>query len=276
MRSVYFAHLTDIHISDSDESWGPLATQAESILRNTFARLDVIPDLDFVLISGDVLDNATQAEVAVFTGALRTLGKPWHYIPGNHDGFYDPEKPGAYAPHEAVPQIDPRMASPVPHAQEARWSREVKPGVQLIGLDSRLPDDWAGEVNAGQMAWLKAELDAAREKLVILTVHHPLHPLHPRDNIGWFTKFFASNGEEVERLLDGYPNVRLVLSGHHHAHRLICRPGRLHLNTAALTGYPCLYRLVRISEADGGWHVEATTEHAAEEDARPSCPLNRS
>lgn len=263
MTEVFFAHLTDIHISDKEESWGTMAGSAAYLLGTCIDELNATGNLDFVLITGDVLDNASQAELETFLAALARLQKPWHFIPGNHDGFYDPKLPNALPPHAAVPLIDPRMASPRPDAQRACWSRMVKPGVQLIGLDSRYPDDWAGQIDADQMVWLRKELEAASDKLIVLAVHHPLHRLDPKDADGIFRKFICENGEEVEALLDAHPAVRMVLAGHHHAHQISHRPQRLHVNTAALTGYPCVYRTIRLRQADGSCHAQIKTHTIA-------------
>lgn len=262
--TFHFAHLTDIHISENGDSWGTIDT-ASVLLNTCIEQLNRIDDLDWVLITGDVMDRATKTELQCVIDALADLKKPWHFVPGNHDGYIDPNHPDAFRPHEAIPLLDPRMAEPTPHAQKAYWSRAAAPGVQLIGLDSRIANHWDGVVEADQVAWLGQELDAHRDDLVIIAVHHPLHNLGPHNEHGVFTNFICSNGEEVERVLDAYPNVKLVVAGHHHANQLARRNGRLHINTAALTGYPCVYRTVRVTKQPGGWHTGIETHTVADD-----------
>ncbi len=266
-RSLHFAHVTDVHVSEQEQSWGAVSALTLLFLRKCFARLNALNNLDFVLITGDVLDLASPGELDQFRAALATLRKPWHFTPGNHDGFYDPQHPHAYEPHEAVALIDPRMASPEPHAQQAYWSRTVTPGIQLIGLDSRIPDDWAGEISPAQLEWLRAELDDHRDDWVILATHHPLHDLGPHNRREWRSKFICSNGKEVESLLDQYPGVKLVIGGHHHANQIRQRGHRLHVSTAALGGYPCVYRTIRLAEQDGKAHLHVETHTVADEAA---------
>lgn len=265
MTSVRFAHITDIHLSEED-TWGTLGGRAGDIFRETVRYFNHLESLDFVLITGDILNNATPGEVTLARDILSTLNKPWHFVPGNHDGFIDPKLPNAYAPHEALPLFDPRLADPVPYVQHVYWNRAITPGVRLIGLDSRVGDDWAGEVSAKQIAWLDAELTACPDDLVIVAVHHPLHDLGPHNSVPPFEKFIVSNGREVEAVLDRHPQVRLVLAGHHHIQKLDHRANRLHINTAALTGYPCLYRMVEMQSADAGWHIRVDSFAAAEPD----------
>jgi Icc protein len=264
-RTLHFAHVTDIHISDRGDTAHVVGTYAPELARECFERLNGIDDLDFVLISGDVLDLATQAELDRFLDVLAVLRKTWHFIPGNHDGFIHEKYPDAFQPHEAIPLIDPRLASPRPDAQKARWSRTVAAGIQMIGLDSRIPDTWAGEVGAEQLEWLKAELEAHRDDLVIVAIHHPIHKLAPHLNSRWWQNYLCRNHRELNELFDCYPNVGLVLAGHHHANQIRLFNGRVHINTAALSGYPCSYRTLRLSETEGGWRLQVETHQAGHE-----------
>lgn len=265
---LHFAHITDVHISEHEQSWGALGTLAERLLHKAIAQLNTLDDLDFVLFTGDLLDLATPSELERLVAALGDLHKPWHFVPGNHDGYIDPRHPEAYAPHEALPLIDPRLAHPLPEAQRAYWSRPVGEGIRLIGLDSRRPDTWAGEIGVEQMAWLMEELDAHRHELILIAVHHPLHYLTPRNIAPWWSNFICENGQQVEMLLDAFPGVRMVLSGHHHANHISRRGGRLHISTGALGGYPCTYRTIRLEPVRDGWRVQVVTHSPADERER--------
>lgn len=267
--TLHFAHITDVHISNAAQSWGGLGDQADALLVEACQQLNAIADLDFVLLTGDVIDSATPDEVARLRAALETLEKPWHFVPGNHDGFIDPNRPEAYRPHEALPLFDPRLADPVPHAQQARWVRQIRPGVRLIGLDTRKPDDWGGVVDGEQMAWLRAALSGQRDDLVIVAMHHPVHHLGPHSQSpGYWTKFVCDNAAEIDALFDAHPQVRLVLAGHHHANHLRLHNGRLHVNTAALSGYPCQYRTIRMTPLEVGWRTEVMLHPVGDEATR--------
>jgi 3',5'-cyclic AMP phosphodiesterase CpdA len=264
--SLHFAHVTDAHISEKGDSWATLGERGPRLLRECFARLNQIDDLDFVLITGDVLDLATPGELQQFVDALGTLRKPWHFVPGNHDGFIHEANPTAFRPAEAIPRIDPRLADPPPEANRSYWSRAVKPGVRLIGLDSRIADDWAGVIEPSQLDWLRGELAAHPDDLVLVAIHHPIHPLGPHNRQPWWENFIVQNGQAVERLLDEHSHVKMVISGHHHANQIAQRNGRIHLSTAALTGYPCVYRTVRLMGNGSQWRAHIETHGAADDD----------
>lgn len=241
-----FAHMTDIHLSMKDTTWSTISESADDLLRSAVETFNAMDDLDFVMVTGDVLDVATHTELHRFTSIMRGLNKPWHFVPGNHDGYVDPNQPMAFRPHEAVPMIDSRMAQPRPDAQYAFWSREVGEGVRLIGLDSRYADHWNGKIEPHQVDWLREQLAAHAGDTIIMAVHHPLVNLHPIDDEEFFENFICDNGEEVAALLNESKAVKVLVHGHHHANRLIPMEGWLHVGTASLTGYPCTYRLIRV------------------------------
>jgi Icc protein len=264
-QPLTFAHLTDIHLATRSDSWGTLGSLAEQLFATTVSELNAMDDLDFVLITGDVIDQGVPPEIERFHSLLAPLKRPWHFVPGNHDGYIDPASPDTLPPEEAVARIDPRLADPVPYPQRAYWHRTVGPGIHLIGLDSRIGDEWNGRVDAAQIAWLDETLGAHGDDLALVAVHHPLHPLMALDEQPWWSNFICDNGAEVEAVLDRHPNARLVLSGHHHVNQLRRRAGRLHVRTAALSGYPCAYRIVRVAPEGDGWCVRVETRSPADE-----------
>jgi hypothetical protein len=143
--------------------------------------------------------------------------------------------------------------------------------VRLVALDSNIPGDWSGEINAAQLAWLETTLEAAPEPLVVLMVHHPLHKVFG----GWerpefagqdWNKFFCNNGAEVRALLDRYPQVRLVLTGHDHVSRVDQFKGRLHIAAPALSSYPLAFRTIHVHGIERGWTFTWQTYTPAKDD----------
>jgi 3',5'-cyclic AMP phosphodiesterase CpdA len=155
-----------------------------------------------------------------------------------------------------------------PKSQVGYWSLEVNPQVQLIGLDSIVDEDWNGLIDSRQMLWLEAELAAQADKFIILAVHHPLHKLAPIDDHPKYRNFICDNGPEVLALLDRYPQVKLVLTGHHHLTKADRLGERLHLACPAVGLYPCAYRTLRLTrQSNGSWRVAWHTLPAVDKNA---------
>jgi 3',5'-cyclic AMP phosphodiesterase CpdA len=182
MTDLHFAQISDIHISSQGDHHDMLSGQSAAFLARILAKLNRLEDLDFVLFTGDLFDTADRPEFERFQAISQALEKPYFVIPGNHD-----RQPAGSAEgltrRQFAAHFNPQLAAR-PAAEEAQvgyWSITLNPRIQLIGLDSIIDDDWGGRIDAIQLDWLKSELAHHTDKLVIIAVHHPLHPLAPID-----------------------------------------------------------------------------------------------
>lgn len=75
-QSFRFAHVTDTHVGGS--------TAADD-LRATVSDINKQPDLDFVIISGDITEFGSDDELALAKQLLDSIAIPWYVLPGNHD-----------------------------------------------------------------------------------------------------------------------------------------------------------------------------------------------
>ena len=258
MTTIHFAQISDIHISSLGSHHEMLSGQAPEILAGVVAELNQMADLDFVLITGDLFDTASQWEFDQFQQVIGYLQKPYYVLPGNHDRRQN-DSPAGLSRHDFArhfnPQVDERPT--MSEAQAGYWSIDVHPKVQLIGLDSIRDEDWGGIIDDTQIAWLQAELARHTDKLVIVGVHHPLHPLHAIDHDPDWQNFVCDNGPEMLTLWDDYPQVKLVLTGHHHFSRVDWFGNRLHLASPSIVIYPCGYRTFHLThQSDGNWHLQ--------------------
>jgi 3',5'-cyclic AMP phosphodiesterase CpdA len=244
-----------------------LSSRAAGFLTAILAGLNRQADLDFVLLTGDLFNAPTSQNVAVFEQAIQNLDKPYYIIPGNHDRRNLNTTEGLTR-REFAQRYNPQFqARPVaPETQAGYWSVTVKPGVQLLGLDSIRDADWGGIIDPLQLGWLENELVTHADKLIILAVHHPLHPLAPIDKHPDWRYFVCDNGPDMLALLDQHPQVKLVLTGHHHQTKADFLGRRLHLACPAVTIYPCAYRTLRLTQLDAGaWQCEWQTHPATDE-----------
>jgi outer membrane protein assembly factor BamB/predicted phosphodiesterase len=73
-----FAFLSDTHIGSPDG-------KAEEDLRRTVADINNMNDIDFVVITGDITELGTDAEIRLAKQVLDGFKVPYYIIPGNHD-----------------------------------------------------------------------------------------------------------------------------------------------------------------------------------------------
>ncbi|MCW3087121.1 MAG: metallophosphoesterase [Sediminibacterium sp.] len=73
-----FAFISDTHIGSPNGG-------AEEDLRRTVADINLMTDIDFVVITGDITELGTDAEIRLAKQILDGLKVPYYIIPGNHD-----------------------------------------------------------------------------------------------------------------------------------------------------------------------------------------------
>lgn len=211
MESVFFLHITDIHINKAGKQ--PLfGLNMADKLHNIFeeiGKLDVKPA--FVVISGDLTHDGDTEDYRFLKYFLeaetRTLGIPIHVALGNHDT--------REAFREGYLEEEPSDAS--------YYYSFMSGGLRVIVLNTQVPGSHDGLVDAEQLVWLKQELAEPAPKGTILVHHHPvvLTPTAMMDS------HLLQNPQELAAAIEGSDVIGL-LSGHIHFH-----------NIGVLNGIPC-------------------------------------
>ena len=195
---MLIAQITDTHIKEEGalaygrvDTAGFLARAVDHILH-----LESRPDM--VLGTGDLVDGGTAREYAHLRHLLAPLPMPVYLIPGNHDdrdalraAFAD--RP--YMPREGFIQY-------VVHAD----------GVRLIAVDTLLPGQPGGRVDAERVAWLDARLGEARTTPTIIFMHHP--PF--RTAIEYMDDIGLEGADAMAEVVRRHPQVERVVCGHLH------------------------------------------------------------
>jgi outer membrane protein assembly factor BamB/predicted phosphodiesterase len=182
-----FVHISDIHIGSSDG-------KAEEDLRRTIADVNSMNDIAFVVITGDITELGTDAQLKYAKSMLDSLNKKWYIIPGNHDAGWS-ESGGV---------------SFVKIFGNDKFSFEYA-GIRFIGLPSgpyvRMSD---GHIPRGALIWLDKELKKLRpgQPLIFLD-HYPIDKSWDLDN--WY---------EITDRLHRF-NTWAVLCGHGHINRAL-------------------------------------------------------
>jgi len=93
------------------------------------------------------------------------------------------------------------------------YREDLRGGVRWIFLDSKHGDDAWGEIDAAQMAWLRATLAQPAAGLpTIVFVHHP----PTRTGVPWHDEHLIRNGADLLDLLADTGEVLAVCFGHLH------------------------------------------------------------
>ena len=201
------AQLSDPHIGAEWADGDPVAGLAAAV--ESVRSMGRQPDA--VLVSGDLADNATDAEYEQVRGLLTPLQAPLYVLPGNHDDRR------ALRRHFGMTGADD---DPVQYAVDLGPLR-------LVVLDTTRPGEDPGELDAERLGWLDAELAAAPDAATLIAMHHPplVTGVPAMDEFGLPAAHRRALGEVVHR----HRQVRRIVGGH--VHRTI---------TAELAGRPVL------------------------------------
>ncbi|RQS73088.1 phosphodiesterase [Burkholderia sp. Bp8963] len=197
---MLLAHISDLHIKRP----GQLAyrrVDTAAALARCIARLNALePRPDAVLVTGDLTDFGHDDEYRHLRNLLAPLEIPYYLMVGNHDDRAALRRVFADRPEWQDGEF-------------VQYALDVG-AVRVIALDSQVPGTSAGDLCDARLGWLAAQLDAARERPVIVALHHPPFA----SGIGHMDalRLAPEATAKLDALLRGHPNVERVLCGHVH------------------------------------------------------------
>ncbi|WP_176042353.1 phosphodiesterase [Burkholderia stabilis] len=197
---MLLAQISDLHIKRP----GQLAyrrVDTAAALARCIAKLNaLVPRPDAVLVTGDLTDFGNDDEYGHLRELLAPLEIPYYLMIGNHD-----DRAGL---RRAFPD-----RAELHDGEFVQYALDVG-AVRVLALDSQVPGASYGDLCDARLAWLAAQLDAARDRPVIVALHHPPFA----SGIGHMDalRLAPAAAAKLDALLRGYPNVERVLCGHVH------------------------------------------------------------
>ena len=199
MDAFIVAQISDMHVkSDGDLSNGVVDTAAA--LRRCIDDLLRRPQQPHVvLFTGDLVDDAEEAQYRELRRIVEGLPMPWYLIPGNHDD------------RETLRQCFPDHACLRQWAPFVQYTIEDWP-LRLVGLDTVIPGEGGGALCDERLAWLDRTLAAQPSRPTLVFMHHP--PF--LTGIAYMDDIRLETPERLAAVLARNPQVERVLCGHVH------------------------------------------------------------
>ena len=211
-KVLRIVQITDTHLYGKPD--------ARLLELNTRESLDRVLDLvsereatfDMVLATGDIAQDASEEAYHHFADAIQRFGRPFYWIPGNHDRA------------SVMRRLERHAAALEKRIRLGNW--------QILMLDSSVPGEVHGRLKSSELEWLERMLIEAEADD---TVQHSLVCLHHNPHPGTADWMQGIGLHEAERLLDvlgRHASVRAVLYGHihqeldfeHNGIRYLCSP----------------------------------------------------
>jgi Icc protein len=186
--------LSDLHLGADWGGHDPVAALAAAVQSVQALR----PRPDAVLVSGDLAENAGDAEYQQVRELLAPLEAPLYVLPGNHDDR------AALRRH-----FDLAGAGGEP----VQYAADLGP-LRLVVVDTTCPGVDPGALDDERLSWLDAELAAAPDAPTLIAMHHP--PLVTGIPALDATGLVADDRRALAEVVARHPQVRRLVGGHVH------------------------------------------------------------
>jgi Icc protein len=190
---ISIAQVTDTHLlaSENQRLEGILTT--ESFLAVMKRLEELKPELDLLLMTGDLSGDATPESYENLQHYLNSLQIATYWLPGNHDSAIAMDT-----------ILNLGMVSRRKSFQRGNW--------HFILLNSCVPECVHGYLSANTLDWLDSELQTSANNPTLIALHHA--PVSV--NSTWLDDSYLQNSSDFFAIVNRYPQVKLVLFGHIH------------------------------------------------------------
>ena len=198
-NTFILGQISDLHIKVPGKLSYRVVDCAAMLTRCVAEILRLTQQPDALVVTGDLVDFGRREEYEHLRALLAPLPMPYYLLPGNHDE------------REAL------RATFADHAYLRQWESYVQYAiddwpVRLVALDTVIPGEGGGRLDAERLAWLDRTLSAERQKPTIVVMHHPPFPtlIGHMDGIG------LEGSDELAAVISRHPQVERILCGHLH------------------------------------------------------------
>ena len=218
-----FIHISDTHIAASPG----FSNYGHAPLASLTALVDALNALtfnvDFVLHTGDVVEDRSEAAYRLAAVELSRLRFPVRYLAGNHDDA-DVLQRVLLGRSVTVPRLDDRF--------------QVD-GMEVVLLDSRGPRDPEGDLSDQQLAALGSTCARSQGPPLVIAIHHPPVALDtPWLDLGWdsgrIPTMLLGRAREFQKVVaPARGRLRGVFFGHVHRAFQVIRDGVLYASASS-------------------------------------------
>jgi outer membrane protein assembly factor BamB/predicted MPP superfamily phosphohydrolase len=176
-----FAHISDTHIGSHN---------ADEDLRRTVKDINENPAIQFAVISGDITEFGADEEIKLAKQIFDSLNKPWHIIPGNHDGNWSESGANTFK------KVFGNETFSFTAGGYLFLGTNCGPNMRM----------GPGQIPRENIVWLDSVLHAMNDNTPIIFINH-----YPQDSSlnNWF--------DALDKLKQ--KNIQLILCGHGHSNR---------------------------------------------------------
>jgi Icc protein len=191
--SLSILQISDLHIMpNSGEKMLGINTEFyfQSILKHAHSHRD---HYDLILVSGDLVQEPCRSSYQRIREQLEHYRTECICLPGNHDD-------------------DSLMRKVLNNGSISCGKQRLFDHWQLLCLNSRIPGQPGGYLAEDELAFLESQLKSRPDLFAIVAVHHHCLPT----GSDWLDTMIITNSSRLFEVLEPYPQVKAVITGHIH------------------------------------------------------------
>ena len=242
---LHFVQVSDTHLQrnfakDAERLLG----SSEKLLTDAVKQINDIQDLDFVLSTGDQVDVPDEKLIDKYIDITMSLNRPLYVLLGNHDVSVN----GGLGKKGYIKKFYKLKDATSFTDEMAYYSFSPNDKFTVICLDGTTEKTVTANAQIAneQLKWLKSELEANKDKYIIIALHFPLIEPYKSES----HQFLEPSRTKLLNLLSDYKNVVGIFSGHYHAARLFKIKNKIHNSCPAVVQYPNAFREITITQED--------------------------
>lgn len=235
------AFIPDMTISGEQKDDWILHNESLVIAQDVVKSLNKTENLDFVVFGGDLIDNKDMelADLPMALDVLSNLQVSYYAIPGDRDVNLAKD----FIKRDFTDEFNENIPD---KKDKTYWAFEPVKNILLIGLDTSIINSSSGKISEEELIWLDNILKANKDKFTIITMHHPAFPLSSTwENFLW-KDYLIYNQADFQQVIQKYPQVKLVLSGHHHLGLIKNINKMLFISSPSVVTYPNQYEILTV------------------------------
>lgn len=229
-----FLQINDTHYQTDALQLPPLnfqgANQRAEWLCDALRRGNFIPEVDFLLHVGDLVNTAYESEFVAFKQLLESTGIPYHTTVGNHDNHHAEGNADKEAPYRQI--IGDQFHYTFTHKGL---------GFVIANNSGSATAELTKQAIEEREQALRTHLESHANQPVIVACHIPVVPIRDEEVLKSsfdLPTYKVAEPGMLKIIAEHRDHVSAVLSGHLHLSGVVSQNGINHITVSGTAGYP--------------------------------------
>ncbi len=225
--------------SDEKGEW-ILYNESFVIFQDVIKTIKTLSNLGFIVFGGDLINNDDNSlsDLSLFIDSIDNFSHKYFTILGDREA----DLKDGYTKQDFCTEFRRNGFS---NPDITYWAEQYSDNILLVGLDTSIENKFEGNLSEEQLLWFDNTLKSNPDKFTVIFMHHPAIETALSDKNVW-KKFVLQNSKEFLKIINKYPQVKLILSGHHHNYGVKNLNGKLFISLPSIATYPNQYKILTI------------------------------